>query len=96
MSYLFTYLLPFLDLDLTDGHYLASVIVFFLIIAVIYVRSNMIYINPVLTMAGYQIFRVETDYGNEVALITRRSHVPGNASVEAVRLGDHVLFEKGR
>jgi hypothetical protein len=56
MSYIVTYLLPFLAVKLNDVIDVGSLGIVLLVIAVLYVNSNMIYTNPVLNIAGYHIF----------------------------------------
>jgi hypothetical protein len=55
MSYIVTYLLPFLAVKLNDMTDVGSLGMVLLVIAILYVNSNMIYTNPVLNIAGYPV-----------------------------------------
>src|SRR3954465_3194153 len=62
MAYLSTYLLPFLGLDLSSATGIVVFVGFLLVVGVVYVNSNMLFVNPLLSLAGYHTFRVvDTD-----------------------------------
>src|ERR1035437_6875706 len=50
MSYIVTYLLPFLDLHFNDWATAASLLILFVTIGLLYVNSSMIHINPMLNL----------------------------------------------
>lgn len=92
MSYIVTYIIPFLDLDLEKPGTALSLAVFFLMLAVIYVQSNMIHINPLLNLMGWFIYEVETEEGTEFSLITRKHHI-SRGSYRVIKLGGQLLLE---
>lgn len=94
LSYVVTYLFPFLDIDYADPVGLLSVGLLFVVLSVIYVRANLIHVNPLLLMTGVHVFRVSTESGKELALLTRREHVPIGARLRVVPLGNYVSMEK--
>jgi hypothetical protein len=57
-AYAATYLLPFLTVFSGSWQDVASLVGFIGILGVIYVRSRLIYINPVLTVLGFRLWRV--------------------------------------
>lgn len=75
MSYIVTYLLPFLAVKLSDPTDVLSLGVVLFVIGLLYVNSNMIHTNPVLNIAGYHIFEIEDANGKTTALICKRSYV---------------------
>jgi len=94
MSYIVTYLLPFLAVkpdDLTD---VMSQGIFFLVIGILYVNSHMIYANPILNIVGYHIFEIEDVEGKVSSLICNRSYIRIGSEVDAISIGDYVLLEK--
>jgi hypothetical protein len=94
MSYIVTYLLPFLAVRFNEiGDAISLAIVFF-VIGLLYVNSNMIYTNPVLNIAGYHIFEVQDRDGKTTALICKRTYIRVGSELDAVSLGDYVLMEK--
>lgn len=95
IGYLIAYLLPFLDISFTDVVGALSLGVFILIVAVLYVHSNMIHVNPVLNLLGYHILEVESEEGKTSALISRRRYIRSGTTLNVASLGDYVLLECG-
>lgn len=96
MSYIITYIFPFLDAPLNDLPKAASLVLLFLVLGILYVNSNLIYTNPILNLSGYHVFQIETTDGKISALITRRAYIPSGADIDASPLGDYVLLENRR
>ena len=94
MSYIVTYLLPFLAVKLNDVTDVGSLGVMLLVIAVLYVNSNMIYTNPVLNIAGYHIFEIHDADGKASALISRHAYIRTDSDIDVISLGDYVVLEK--
>lgn len=94
MSYIVTYLLPFLAVDFKQVGDVVSLGIFIFVIGLLYVNSNMIYTNPILNIAGYHIFEVQDGEGKTTALICKRTYVRTGAELDVVSLGDYVLMEK--
>jgi hypothetical protein len=94
MSYIVTYLLPFLAVNFKEVGDVVSLAIVFFVIGLLYVNSNMIYTNPVLNIAGYHIFEVEDGDGKTTALICKRSYVRTGSELDIVSLGDYILMEK--
>ena len=55
-SYLLGYLLPVILVDLNDTSAVTAVALFLILLGVIFVRSNLIYLNPLLALAGFRLF----------------------------------------
>ena len=92
MSYIVTYLLPFLALtsgSLTDSICLG---IFLVVLAVLYVNSEMLYINPVLNLLGWHVYEA-TIQGGEVRMLITRRRARSGRDVAAVRVGDDILFD---
>ena len=94
MSYIVTYLLPFLNISQKNWGDAISLLLVYLVVAVIYINSNLIYINPVLIVAGYRLFEVVSTAGKPNALITRRDYIAPGEELSVVSLGNYVLFER--
>ena len=94
MSYIVTYLLPFLAVNLKDPMDMVSLGILLLVICLLYVNSNMIHTNPMLNIAGYHIFEIEDADGKRTALISKRSYVRTGSDIDAISIGDYVLLEK--
>src|SRR5215831_1215181 len=90
MSYIVSYLLPFLAVNLNDVADVGSLGVVLLVIALLYVNSNMIYTNPVLNVAGYHTFEIEDPGGKRSALICKRSYIRTGSEIDAISVGNYV------
>lgn len=95
MSYIVTYLLPFLGVDFSKPNDAISMGIFFLVIGIIYVNSNLIYINPVLNILGFNLFEIETDTEKVGTLISRRTYLR-KGTLGVVDLGNYGWMEKRR
>jgi len=71
-GYLVTYLLPFLVVTEPGIGDIAAYVLFIVIVGVIYVRSGMIYVNPLLYMLGYRLFSVTVSPGLDAMLIDKQ------------------------
>jgi hypothetical protein len=94
MSYIVTYLLPFLAVKLNDVTDVGSLGMVLVVIAILYVNSNMIYTNPVLNVAGYHVFEIHDADGKTTALICKRAYIRTGSEIDVISLGDYVLLEK--
>lgn len=103
-AYAATYLLPFVTVfsdNLRDVLTLAAFIAF---LGIIYVRSRLIYVNPLLALFGYHLWQViAITAGAEQRdgqprwpryLLTRRSNIYSKQKVSAYRILDDLLLDK--
>jgi len=96
MSYIVTYLLPFLGLDSQSLADRVSLGIFLAMLAVLYVGSNLIHMNPMLNLVGFRIFEIESEDGKRTILITRRGYIPPRTEICIVSLANSVALEKPR
>jgi hypothetical protein len=93
MSYIVTYLIPFLDIKIDEPANLISLLLLFVVLGVIYVHSNLIYINPTLNVLKYHLFEIELEGGKTSALLSKRSFIERGSAVAVISLGDQILLE---
>jgi hypothetical protein len=95
MGYVVGYLIPFLDVPLDGLEQWIALGVFLFVLGVLYVTSNMVYLNPMLNLAGYHLYEVKFTNGTTRFLITRRSRrmLPGE-NLKVVEVGEDVVVEK--
>ncbi len=58
MGYVAAYLIPFVGFSLTDIRQGIALLVFLLVLAYLYVTTEMIHVNPMLYIVGYRIYDV--------------------------------------
>jgi hypothetical protein len=93
LAYVATYLVPFAAISVTTLREQLALGLFVILIAVLYVRAGLFYINPLLAIAGYRLFQVVTPGSATVVLIARRSYLPSGGSLQARRLSGYVYWE---
>jgi hypothetical protein len=103
-AYAATYLLPFLTVFSGTWEDLASLAGFVLILGIVYVRSRLIYINPLLSLLGFRLWKViPITAGTEPShsstpwprfLLTRQSDIKKQMRVEAWRATPDLLILK--
>jgi len=101
MAYVVTYLLPFVAIDfdktgkqmITDG---ATFLALVAMLALVYVNSNLIHINPTLNAFGYHVYEVESEGGGKHTLVCRRPRLLPGAQLSVVLIGDDIVMETNK
>lgn len=94
IAYIFAYVFPFLGLDLDSDASTIGLGVFFIVLMVLNVSSNMVHINPMLNLFGYHVYEIDTDSEENHTIITSRNRLVRGTTLEAVTIGDEVWMEK--
>ncbi|MBL0329097.1 MAG: hypothetical protein IPP64_06705 [Bacteroidetes bacterium] len=71
ITYLGTYVLPFIALETKTIFDVLAYVFLFLTMGFIYCRTNLIYTNPMLLFFGYEIFEITTDSDEKLICITK-------------------------
>lgn len=96
-GYLTTYLVPFIAVDFTQWTTTVSYAIFFLVLFVIFVRSNFGLTNPTLYLLGWRTFQATTTLGSfgqdrRITVVCRK--IPGEGRIQVVRTtGGYILKE---
>ncbi|QUJ71260.1 hypothetical protein [Haloarcula marismortui] len=69
-NYVLVYIFPFVVLDYTNLANWFAFILFFFVIGIVQVKSNQLYVNPVLSFFDYRIYEADTDRG-EITVLSR-------------------------
>jgi hypothetical protein len=93
LAYIATYLVPFAAVQASSSRERVALAIFVVMIAVIYIRSELFYINPFLAIVGYRLFQVTTPKGSSVVLIARRKFLAADTVVHARRISAYVWWE---
>lgn len=94
MAYVVTYLLPFLGLATDTGRQQVALLLFVLVVAVLYIRARLFYVNPLLSFVGYRLFDVTSDEGRPVILLTKREYIRQGTELHAHRVSNYVFVEE--
>jgi hypothetical protein len=90
-GYLATYLLPFLMVSDPTAREVLSYVMFILVVAIVYLQSNMLAVNPLLYVLGFRVTSVTTAAGSGMYLVSRSLPRTGEV-VLAAELGHGVLL----
>src|SRR5205809_302703 len=71
IAYVATYIVPFAALGAESWQQRGALIGFFALVGVLYIRANLFYVNPILALANFSLFEVETETGRLMLVITR-------------------------
>jgi hypothetical protein len=102
LVYLFAMLLPFYSVNLQDGREFMTTLIALFFILFLFWHLNLHYMNLLFAFWGYRVFtvkpRIAERYGSKTpfVLLTRREILFEGDEIEAYRLSDTVLIEKGR
>jgi hypothetical protein len=104
-AYAATYLLPFVTVFSDDWRDILSLAAFVVFLGVLYVRSRLIYVNPLLAIFGYHLWQViAVTAGSDPDpdrpqwpqyLLARRADLYGEQEVSAYRVLDDLLLDAG-
>lgn len=95
MSYIVSYIIPFVSASASTWEQQTAHLIFFLMIAILYVTTNMVHINPMLTLLGRRIYEVETTSGRTFTLIARR-RIAAGSRISAALAGEELYVEAKR
>ncbi len=94
MGYIASYLIPFVTFPLDSWQQIAALLVFIGVLLIVYVNSNMIYINPMLNLIGYHLYEVKLEHSALSHYYIARKGVRCNETIRFVRLSDDIFLEK--
>lgn len=90
MSYIVSYLLPFVALPSGTVGDLVSLALFICVLAVLYVNSDMIHINPVLNLMGWHLYEIEKESGT-ICMVMSKNKLRNNTEIEAGQIGEDLF-----
>lgn len=93
MAYIVTYILPFLAIPSSGWKDGVALTIFFIVLGILYVNSNMIHINPMLNLFGYHLYEITAEDGGVHSLLARRT-IRHRETITVVKLDDEILLEK--
>jgi hypothetical protein len=89
-GYLATYLLPFVAVSEPGWRDVLAYMLFLAIIAVVYIRSSLIQINPTLYLLGWRLFAIDIGNGWSGYVLTRGPIASGR-ELHAVRMTERLF-----
>ncbi len=93
LAYTATYLVPFLSVDLTKAEGRIVLAGFLLVLGIVYINSDMLFVNPVLSLFRYHSFWITDQADHEYSLITRRTELSSGETITPAKVGKYVRLE---
>jgi hypothetical protein len=93
VTYLGTYILPFVSLQSKGVYDMVAILFMFLTIGYIFSKTNLIYTNPTLVFFGYDIYEIETEDGKIYDCISKDKFIIGERP-SGIRLGENTYIIK--
>lgn len=93
LSYLATYILPFVGLKFDSWQSIFATISLFYVLGHIYIKTNMILTNPTLTFFGYSISTI-TDSKDKTKLVIHKEELSKNKELDFVPLVENIYILK--
>jgi hypothetical protein len=94
-AYLASYLLPFVTLAEPSDRDAVGYVLFLLVLALVYVQSDMLQINPILYLFRRRVVKITTKANWQAYLITRRVPLPAE-TILATTLASGVLVRSSQ
>ncbi len=95
LTFLSTYIIPLITFNLNDIRSFIIVIFLLLMIGIIYLKSNLYYLNPTLLLFGYKIYKSKAN-NKSIVLISRKPILTMEHSSKYVDLGNNIYFIKDK
>ena len=93
LSFLSTYIIPLIAFNINDPRSFLIVAVLLLIIGAIYIKSDLYYLNPILLLFGYKIYKAKTET-RSVILIFSGTLPAMNDNLRYKDLGNNIYYVK--
>jgi hypothetical protein len=96
LAYIASYLIPFFGLHLSKHDDVVVLCAFLVVLMLVYVNSNMLFVNPVLTLAGYHTFQIEDPDGHTYGLLARRRDIEPGSVLHPAQVTRYLRVEVNR
>ena len=94
LTFLSTYIIPLITFNLNELRNFVVVFVLLLMIGVIYLKSNLYYLNPTLLLFGYKVYKAKS--GNKSVVLIIKGNLPSiSDNIQYKDLGNNIYLIKG-
>ncbi|HLG60385.1 MAG TPA: hypothetical protein VKY19_00520 [Ktedonosporobacter sp.] len=96
MGYIASYLIPFVSFQLGSWQQIFALGIFLTVLLIIYVHSNMIYINPMLNVVGYRLYEIEIEHSQGTHYYIAKKRLERDHAIRFVALSKDIYLESKR
>jgi hypothetical protein len=94
VGYISSYLIPFVTFPLTLPEQIVALLVFIGVLLILYINSNMIYINPMFNLAGYHLYEITIDTDRVSHYLIARQLIKPDTMLYFVEISENVYLER--
>ncbi|GHO56069.1 hypothetical protein [Ktedonobacter robiniae] len=94
VSYIATYLIPFVTFPLATPEQAAAILILVAVLLILYVNSNMIYVNPMLNLVGWHLYSITINTDQVPHYLIARQDIRPNSTLYFVEISTNVYLEK--
>lgn len=94
VSYIASYLIPFVTFPLDKPEQIAALLVFIVVLLILYINSNMLYINPMFNLVGYHLYEITIESDQMSHYLIARRGIKPDKMLYFVEISDNVYLEK--
>jgi len=95
IAYLFSYIIPFLSFNYSNIWDLMSLIILLSIVLFIYVNTNMLYVNIMFNLFGYNLSKIQDQRANDYILISKRKKLLKNEIINVKSISENFIMDIG-
>lgn len=86
MEYLISYIIPFLSFDFNNMFDMIALLFLLLTICTIYINSDLLYVNVVFNVCGYNLFKVNDERDDEYMTLTKKKYLKTNEILKVTNI----------
>jgi hypothetical protein len=90
-EYLLVYIFPFIVFEFSNVFDIAAFLILFITVAAIVIRSNRLFVNPVLIAFSYRVYEVETEHERRI-LLTKDPLDSNDTTINTARISSDVYI----
>ncbi len=94
MSYIVSYIIPFIAIPWDDPKQAIGLAIFFFVLGILYINSNMIHINPMLYMCRFHLYQIENEAGDTFSLLSKK-RIRRGQKLQVIKADDDILLKLG-
>lgn len=94
VSYIASYLIPFVTFPLDQPEQIAALLIFLAVLLILYINSNMLYINPMFNLIGYHLYEITIESDQMSHYLIARQDIKPNKTLYFVEISTNVYLEK--
>ncbi len=93
LNYVFPYIIAFIGFEFQTWQDWVMFLLLIFIIFTIYTNSNLIFINPMLNLIGYKIYKIVTIDNSSIIILSKKKKIDKNSILTIKNISDNIYLE---